>query len=460
MTKSIHAAEIYTCAKERITLGIRHNRFYIKNDQQWFAISSADLAIRIRSLYSDDVQKNISSGTIKEVLERFLQTPDLQLHFLDDTCSDFINMRNGVFNVTTGDIDTVPGDFSYSLDFSYINKSQRQTPTFDAFVRSVFPDETNIKAQLLLEILGYALSEYTKAKAAFFFIGESNSGKSTLLELLQRVFPEHMVATIPLHRLSNRFNLARLADCRININTELDEKSLSATDVFKQLTAGEVVTAEHKGCKPFDFRIRCKSINAGNILPELKNDGGMPAMLNRMIILLFPVSIPKEKQNLQLLDELWNERDAMFSNALDALVDLKKRNFRFTEPNDSLRLKKQLLSNGSALEDFLNQRCIFLPDAKEHLVTLYESFIEYCNENLLDMHYTKTAFSQNLSRHRRLQHAKFRLNGSAPLAGIKGIRLKTFSEYRAQDSEVYSDTHNANNNNRNTGTPERKEDVK
>lgn len=71
--------------------------------------------------------------------------------------------------------------------------------------------------------------------------------------------PKRAVTAIPFYCLEKRFNLARLADVRLNISTELSEKSFAATEIYN----AEVVTAEHKGTKPFEFRLRCKAINAG-----------------------------------------------------------------------------------------------------------------------------------------------------------------------------------------------------
>lgn len=456
MKKNISAAEIYVRAKAQLNLCVRNNTFYIKDGGFWKRLSSSELAVKIRALYTENDQPLISSGSIKEVMERIQQDPKLHIHFLDEDNTDLINIGNGVFNASTGKLEN-PGDSNFlcRLDFHYISQVNRKSPNFEKFISSLFPEERDTKRQLLLEALGYSLSSYTQGKVAFFFIGASNSGKSTILELLSRLFPADLVTTIPLNRLSNRFNLARLADSRINICTELDENSLSATEIFKQLTAGEVVTAEHKGCKPFDFRLRCKSMNAGNVLPSIKNDGGMPAMLNRMVILIFPVSIAKEKQNLHLLEDLWEERNSIFSNALDALKTLNQNNFCFSEPEDTKRLKAHMMLQGNVLEEFLKDCCVYDADAREHLTTLYEAFIDYCTENLLEVHYSKTAFSQNLARKSQLTHKKFRLNGGKPLAGIVGLRLKNLGEYITQDSEKYSNEEFPTSGDRNTGTSER-----
>lgn len=439
MTKKIDAQNLYEKVKENLSVGVRQNRLYIKDGNNWKAITSIELAIIIRKLYRDEDQKLISSGTVHEVIERLMQDPSIQLCFKEETDIQYIKLIDGVFDVTTGRLDTdIVDDFGYFLDFSYVERSKRNMKHFDAYINSVFPDDRSCKKKLMYEIMGYVLSDYTTAKSGFFFIGASNSGKSTVLELVKRILPEYAVTSIPLYRLDNRFNLARLADSRVNICTELSEKSFSSADIFKIMTSNEVVTAEHKGCKPFEFRIKCKSLNAGNMLPDIKGTEGIGAIINRMVILLFPKSISRENQDLSLLDKLWDERDSIFSTALDALVELRKRNFVFTQPDDSLKLKQQLQIQEDSLENFISERCIIDKDSKEHMVVLYNAFCEYCDENLLECTYSKMQFAQYLCRKPNIQRAKFRIDGSKPLSGMKGIRLKTNKEYGSQDSETYS----------------------
>ena len=223
----------------------------------------------------------------------------------------------------------------------------------------------------------------------------------------------------------------------MNVNAELTEKSFDALDIFKMLTANDTVTAEHKGGKPFEFQIKCKSINAGNLLPDLKTLEGMEAILNRMVILIFPVGIAKEKQDRKLLEKLLLERDSICSESLDALHDLQKNEFCFTEPDDTVRLKNQLFAVGNAFEDFVNEHCIF--DKTERVFTsdLRDAFLQYCEDNLLEARLTKTQFSQRVYRLKNVEKSKFRINGSRPQHGVIGLRLKNIFEYdKDQDSEM------------------------
>ncbi len=438
MKRNYKPDDIYSQVKAALRIGVWHHRFYVMRNNNWNLILRDDLAVTIRHLYSEEEQKIVSTAAIKEVLDRLIQDPYLQLKFIDEEEERYLNLEKAVFNVEKGNIESVSGNFSYFLKFDYVEKSKRNFAVFDQYIASVFPEEREEKRRLMLQILGYCISDYTKAKAAFFLIGASNSGKSTILELVKKIVPEQLITSIPLYRLNNRFNLAKLSEAKINLCSELSEKSFDALDIFKALTSCETVTAEHKGGKPFEFRIRCKSLNAGNMLPEIQYNTSAPALINRLVILLFPVSIPKEQQDLKLAEKLFAERDSIFSAAVDELVELVKNDFRFSEPTDSLRLKRQILAQSNIIDNFLEERCIRETGAKIYLRNLYDAFVDYCEENLLDNPYSKTKFSQSLASKPNISQKKMRINHGKPLSGLEGIRLKTDNEYSLQDSERYS----------------------
>lgn len=430
--------DIYAQTMRQLRFGFKGSNIYLKKKEYWKKLSEDEAVLEICGLFDSQTIGELRDSNVREALKRLRNNPDLQIEFTEAEKENFINLQNGVFDVEQGKLleRTEDFQFSYVLKFQCVTEPKLyRAPNFEQFLKTTFPDAYEEKSRLLLEVFGYCLSDYLSAKTAFFLIGESNSGKSTVLELLEKIFPEETVTAIPLHRLSNRFNVARLENKKLNICTELAENSLAALDIFKQLTANEVVTAEHKGKPPFEFRIRCKSINAGNMLPKVDALEGMEAVINRMTILLFRESIPKEKQDKGLLGKLWEERDAIFSLALEALVDLRKKNFSFLEPQDTQRIKKQMFGQGRAFEEFLEDCCVYEEEGRIHIATLFEAFERYCEQNLLDVKFSKMQFAQRIYNMKGIQKKKMRIAGSPPLHGIKGLRLKGRWEYNGQDSE-------------------------
>lgn len=438
--KRYSVSEVYEKVVRSTQWGIKNKKIFCKGKKYWKELTEEEAFIKIRGLYSTEEQSNISTACVKEVVERLRQSPELQICFLEEFQEKYLNLENGIIDVENCELLLTKDrfKFGYCLKFNYLSIKKRQQKEFENFCKTTFPEDTEIKRKLLLQILGYCISDYLKAKTGFFLIGESNSGKSVVLELLRRVLPEKSVSAIPLYRLNNRFNLGRLENVRVNICTELSENSFSALDIYKMLTSNEIITAENKGGNPFEFRLRCKSVNAGNMMPTLKQLEGMQAILNRMTILLFTVSVAKEKQDLHLVDKLWKERDSIFSSAVDELILLHQNGFVFEEPEDTAKLKKQMQSLSDAFHDFLKDECVFDKSGRVHISTLYEAFRRYCDENLLEVCMTRSQFVQRICRVKRVERKKLRIDGSRPLWGLVGIRLREIWEVdKHQDSESY-----------------------
>lgn len=75
-----------------------------------------------------------------------------------------------------------------------------------------------------------------------------------------------------------------------------------------------------KGKDPFEFVFRGKLIFAGNVLPTSRDADVTNAFLERLTVLAFTQSVPKDKQDPDLLQKLLLEKDAIFSLAVKALI--------------------------------------------------------------------------------------------------------------------------------------------
>lgn len=426
-TKKINADQIYDRIMSLKKIKVNKEQYYIKNDYYWKPVTEQEVAMYVLNTYTVEERGKIATNSVKEAIKRIALNQDFQLILTEEYYKEFINVKNGIYDLNHRRFIKDDGcfTFGYCLDFNYQEKTNVDSmPIFNNFIKSIFPEEFDEKRELLLQILGYVISDYTNAKAGFFFIGESNSGKSTILEILRAVLQEHVVSAVPLDRLNNKFSVARLNGKKVNICTELNFNSLCNSDIFKALTSSEIVTAEHKGRDPFEFQLRCKTINASNIIPELKEECGINAMLNRLVILYFPISISQEKIDLELKNKLLQEKDAIFSNAINALLDLKENNFRFIEPSDTRDIKYQIMLKGNVVENFIKSECILKEGGREYFCDLYERFQEYCLDNCIDVKITKGQFNHKLSMKRGLKRNRFRKNGGKSLWGIEGIEIK------------------------------------
>lgn len=271
-------------------------------------------------------------------------------------------------------------------------------------------------------MIGYCCCDSNAGKCAFFLKGEADSGKSVISELIARLFDRELVANIPLHRLSDRFNKAELFGKKVNIAGEIKAKKLTEISTFKSITGGDRIVAEFKGQNPFYFTPRCKLLFAGNALPGITEADATKAFANRLVVLLFNQSIPKGQQDKDLGDKLWNERDAIFTLAVEALCGLRKRDYQFTLPAESQTYINAFAERENSVQAFVADCCEVAPGLRVHNTTLLDAYAKYCAQNGL-VQMSKVRFYELLDSIPGIRSKRLRI-GPDNRHGREGIALK------------------------------------
>ena len=147
---------------------------------------------------------------------------------------------------------------------------------------------------------------------------------------------------------------------------------------------------------------------AGNALPTTSEADATKAFVNRLTILLFNHSIPKKDQDKDLLDKLLAEKDAIFTLAMDALRELKNRNY-FEE-------------RGNSLQSFLKDDCVIEPGARIFNTDLCRAYTQYCLKNGLE-EFSKAMLYEMLSGVPGVTMKRVRI-GPENRWGHAGVRLR------------------------------------
>ena len=347
-----------------------------------------------------------------------------------------INTETGILDFVTGEKRKHSPDslYTYYVKARYLDEdTEPYCPVFDRFCEtSLAPlqshgEETDRmiilqKRRLLLEMIGYVCSDDNSGKCALFLKGEPDSGKSVIVNFVTRLFDSELVSSVPLHKLAGRFNKAELFGKKLNVSGEIQGQKLREISTFKSITGGDSILAEYKGKTPFTFIPRCKLLFAGNALPGTAEADATKAFLNRVVILLFNRSIPKEEQDKELLDKLWDERNAIFTLAVNALRELRERNYQFTQPDESKLFLDGFANRGNSLQTFIRDCCVLESEGRVHNVDLLEAYQRYCMLNGLEA-YPKSRLYEMLSGIPGVSMRRVRI-GSENRCGHVGIRLK------------------------------------
>ena len=157
------------------------------------------------------------------------------------------------------------------------------------------------RIQYLMEWGGAALmGRATQYKDTPLVVGEKDTGKSVLLNLIATMFPATSHRSVPLHAMSSDYHRAHLSGGRINFVNELPSRELLDGEAAKAILSGDKVSCRrpHENC--FDWLPRCAHVMAANELPPSRD----PALMDRLVVLDCPNVVPREKQDRGLTDAL------------------------------------------------------------------------------------------------------------------------------------------------------------
>ena len=387
-------------------------------------IPQDQVQIELRKILTPETQLDISPSRLDTIVKLLIQDPEIRV---DATIHDTGEMifRNGIYKVADGTLYPHNGAYNWAvINADYVDGVRiEDSPTFLNFVSTSLDYQSRPdKTELLLQIIGYSLSDYITAKKAFFFIGEPSSGKSKILEFLQRLMGDEDVSQISLPLIGSRFSIGQLRGKRLNVCTELPSNRFPSLESFKSLTACDRVYGELKCQDGFSYYPRVKLISAGNSVPFPSNTDGTFSVIDRMVFLLFGNSIPRSRWNLNLVDDLLQERDVICSLAVQRLKNLVESHFEFTTPHDSNTFVRGYSDALNAFNLFINEECELKDDVQISSQHLWEEYQNFCVDNAFPKGITQQIFVQKIEAIKGVSKHRIREKGRQ-ITVFKGITL-------------------------------------
>lgn len=275
---------------------------------------------------------------------------------------DLINVRNGLLRVEDRTLQPHSPDHRSSVQLPVAFDPEADCVEIAKFVEQVFPSDA---ISLAYEICGCLMRPDTSIQKSVLFTGAGGEGKSTFCNVVVRFLGKSNTSALSLHRLeSDKFAVARLVGKLANVCPDLPSEHLAGTSVFKALTGGDELTAEHKFKDSFEFTPFCRLVFSANHPP--RSSDSSHAFFRRWIVVPFDRPIPPEEQiprpvlDARLTSD--NELSGLLNRALDALPDLKSRG-GFSEPESVRRAWDDFHASTDPLSVWLDQNTVEDPDA-------------------------------------------------------------------------------------------------
>ena len=314
----------------------------------------------------------------QQILGRIKAISPVSEDFFENVPLNLVCLENGILDLNTKELKAFTPHIHFLNKVSTKYDPSATCPLIDKVMTEWLESPKHIQA--IYEFLGFCLwREYTYEKA-FFFIGEGENGKSTLLNLIIAFLGHKNVSHVPIQALGESFKLATLYGKLANIADELSTNALTDSSKFKELTGRSWIAAFKKFIQyPTNFMSYAKMIYATNQLPTT-NDLTY-AFFRRPTIFRFNNVFSKEngKRDDQLIDKLTidSELSGLLNRALEGLKRLQENREFSVEQEIS---EAQEMWNIDTVHDFATSMLREAPDSKLTAIEIYQPYEVFCKE--------------------------------------------------------------------------------
>lgn len=356
---------------------------------------------RIKQYIADYDEELVKMSKVNETLQHI--NTDLNYVGQDES---IINFQNGLLRVSAAETvleSHTPSVLSTIQIPCEWKAAASRTPVFDAYLDTLADGDKKVQ-QLLLEFMGACISNVKgwRMKRALFLVGDGDTGKSQLKSLVERLLGRGNFIGIDLKEIESRFGTGAIYGTRLAGSSDMSFLSVEELKTFKKVTGGDSLFAEFKGQQAFEFTYNGLLWFCMNRLPKFGGDDGR-WVYDRIMVVECPNAIPPEKQDKQLLDKMYVEREGIVYKAVKALQTVIANGYRFSEPDSvSAAREKYRMENNTVISFF--EECMCRRENGKITDTcttgkVYKVYKEWCRDNNNGFAKTYKEFRTRLADH-------------------------------------------------------------
>lgn len=272
---------------------------------------------------------------------------------------------------------------TYCLDYPY--NPSATSPEWLSFLDTV-TNHDDKKICLLQELSGYVLFPDNRLQKCAVLIGSGANGKSVFLNVLTKIFGSTNVSNVEMSSLSQDFQVIQLMNSMLNISAETRTNVAGAESKFKQITAGDEISACYKGKDYITFRPRAKMFVACN--EYVKSSDTTEGWTRRFCFVDFPMHFvetpnPENPEELPIDREI--ESRLTTTDSLSAIFNWVLQGYEmllacgyFTEPDDQRKITEEFKELSNPLIEFAKEVEFNAPISSNQL---YDRYKEWCTES-------------------------------------------------------------------------------
>lgn len=304
-----------------------------------------------------------------------------------DACVDYVNFENGMLNLITGHLESHSPRFLSSIQIpcEWDVDDREEPKIFLSYLERLtqgLDDQKDI-IELILQYLGLCISNYPvyKTKAALFFCGESNTGKSQIFNMMHNLLGSRNSVPMDLKELSeNRFAKIQLFKKRLLVNGDLNHGTMiTSASIFKNITSGDVIFAEEKFKGLFSFTYSGGAIFCCNKLPIFaEQDEGL---YNRVYVVPCNNVIPWEERDPDLQEKFRSEYPRIIKLMLREMLKLKKNNWSLYQGSTIAKSRIAYKNLSDNVAEFVDYAVVKSNANEKSSLFWYDAYADYAKKH-------------------------------------------------------------------------------
>jgi putative DNA primase/helicase len=363
-------------------------------------------------------QTHVAPGTIAPP---FFLSGEIDWSFLDPR--DVIACRNGLLQISERKLWTSSAQFftrtALPIEFDPAARPDRWL----TFLNEVFDGDAEL-ILLMQQMIGYLLTSDTSYQKIFYFRGVSNSGKSTIMRVLDALIGERNICNPTISALAEKNTLNDMTAATLTKVTDMntdDQSDLSkAASIMNAISGEDPVHVFRKFKEGINVRMKVRFLLSGNQYPKFGEHA--TAIARRLLVFPFNISF-EDRADPDLSEKLKAELPGILNWALDGLVSLREAG-RFIEPAASIEAKGEILNSGDPVRSFVADECELGPDFTVSKDGLFRRYQLHCQKIGAKMPLSKPSFIRNMKTHfNGVRPARLGSDGEREQA-LVGIRLR------------------------------------
>jgi putative DNA primase/helicase len=232
--------------------------------------------------------------------------------------------------------------------------------------------------------VGYCLTGITSDKAMLILYGATgDNGKSTMVDVVQQLLGDYATRTPTETFLKKKEgaipnDVAKLKGARFVWASENERGSRLSEALIKEMTGGDKMSARFMRGEFFEFYPEFKPWLATNHKPQVRGDR---ALWNRLKLIPFDVTIPKEKQRPrhEVMAMFRAEFPGILNWALDGCLEWQRSGLGV--PEEVVAATREYEAEQDTFAMFLEEKCVRVPNARAGSTALYKAYRAWADEH-------------------------------------------------------------------------------